>query len=97
MGYSTDFRLHAPAVMDLNMRAASWAMLLIRHVLEPFLYSPLPHSIRESVTNFNTRTRHHARSEGCPLCGNTERLGIGNGHPLTTRSEVVEVEKRRGT
>src|SRR5438034_5956644 len=48
MGYSTGLRLHAPAVMDLNMRAASWAMLLLRHVLEQFLYCPLPHSIRES-------------------------------------------------
>jgi hypothetical protein len=87
MGYSADFRITAPAVMDLNMRAASWAMLLLRHLLQPFLVCPLPHSIRESVTNFSTRTRFHARCATCSLCGNRHRLGSAAVFPLTTRGQ----------
>ena len=90
MGYSTDFRLKAPAVMELNMRAASWAMLLLRHLLQPFLEEPLPHSIRESITNFSTRSRQHAALPGCPICGNAERLGVGGVFPLhMLRAELI--------
>jgi hypothetical protein len=55
MGYSKDIRLTTPAVMDLNMRAASLAGLFIRRLYQPFLKTPLPHSIRETVTNFNPK------------------------------------------
>jgi hypothetical protein len=89
MGYSTDFRLKAPAVMELNMRAASWAMLLLRHLLQPFLEEPLPHSIRESITNFSTRSREHAQTAGCPICANPERLGAGGVFPLHTLREEL--------
>jgi len=88
MGYSTDIRLSAPAVMDLNMKAAAWAMLLLRHLLQPFLDSPLPHSIRESITNFSTRTRFYTPSPACPICGDTSRGGAGDSYPLTVRRIV---------
>ena len=42
MGDSTDFPLHAPAVMDLNMRAASSAMLLFVTCLSNFYTARFP-------------------------------------------------------
>jgi hypothetical protein len=86
MGYSRDIRLSAPAVMDLNMRAASYAMLLLRHLLQPFMASPVPTSIRESLTNFTTRTRFEESSVDCLICSLPERLGSGARFPLTTRA-----------
>jgi len=85
MGYSRDFRLNAPAVMDLNMRAASQAGLLLRHLFQPFLLTPLPHSIRESATNFSVRMVNHERRENCPICGNPDRQGSGPRFRLMTR------------
>jgi hypothetical protein len=32
MGYTKDVRMDAPAVMDLDMRAASYEMLVLRHL-----------------------------------------------------------------
>ena len=84
MGYSADITLKAPAVMDLNMRAASMAMLVIRHLLQPYLLTPLPHSIREAITNFSMRTLRHTSLVDCPIC-RPERIGLGDGAPLTTR------------
>jgi len=86
MGYSADIRLKAPAVMDLNMRAASMAMLVIRHFLQPYLLTPLPHTIKEAATNFSMRALQHATCGDCAICGTAERIGIGNGERLTTRT-----------
>ena len=88
MGYSADIRLKAPAVMDLNMRAASMAMLVIRHFLQPYLLTPLPHTIKEAVTNFSMRTLQHASCIDCAICGTAERVGIGNAARLTTRTAL---------
>jgi hypothetical protein len=88
MGYSKDLRLDAPAVMDLNMRAASLAMLVIRHLLQPFLAAPLPHSIRETVTCFSTKALHYARRPRCVICGDAGRTGTGGKFGLTTRRLV---------
>jgi len=86
MGYSRDFRLRSPAVMELNMRAVAQAGLLLRHLLQPFLATPLPHSIRESLTNFSVRGVMHSAKAGCLLCGGDGRLGVGPRYRLTTRS-----------
>jgi hypothetical protein len=88
MGYSADIRLKAPAVMDLNMRAASMAMLVIRHFLQPYLLTPLPHTIKEAVTNFSMRTLQHVSCIDCAICGTAERVGIGNAARLTTRTAL---------
>jgi hypothetical protein len=85
MGYNEDIRLNAPAVMELNMRAAAQAGLLLRHLLQPFLATPLPHSIRESLTNFSTRGVNFAVDPACLVCGMSERTGSGPRYPLTTR------------
>ena len=84
MGYSTDLPAASPAVMDLNMRASSAAMLWIRHLLQPFLATPMPHSVRESVTNFNCKRVFHQRRADCHICGDPYRLGSGGRFRLTT-------------
>ena len=86
MGYSQDFRLRNPTVMELNMRAAAQAGLLLRHLLQPFLATPLPHSIRESLTNFSVRGVLHSAKTDCLLCGRDGRPGVGPRYRLTTRT-----------
>ena len=85
MGYSADIRLKAPSVMDLNMRAASMAMLIIRHFLQPYLLTPLPHAIKEAITNFSTKALVYTGDPTCPLCGSAVQWGTGDIVPLTTR------------
>jgi hypothetical protein len=85
MGYNEDIRLNSPAVMELNMRAAAQSGLLLRHLVQPFLATPLPHAIRESLTNFSTRGVNFAVDPTCLVCGMPERLGSGPRYPLTTR------------
>jgi hypothetical protein len=85
MGYSRDVRLHSPAVMELNMRAAAQATLLFRHLLQPFLATPLPHSIHESLTNFSVRGVMHTKKLDCVVCGCPDRVGAGARFRLTTR------------
>ena len=88
LGYTADFRIKAPAVMDLNMRASSSAMLLIRHLLQPYLATPLAHTIKEAVTNFSTRLVKHASEPACPLCGPAAPVRLGNAAVLTTRASA---------
>lgn len=84
MGYSKDVPLRAPAVMDLNMRAASAAGLIIRHLYQPFLETPLPHAVREAATNFSTKKQWYRSSSDCIVCGLEERLGSGPRFRLST-------------
>lgn len=85
MGYSEDVRLVAPAVMDLNMRAASYAILVTRHLLQPFLDMPLPTHIKESLTTFSTKAVRHTSKLNCSICGGEERIGMGDASRMTTR------------
>lgn len=88
LGYCRDIRMKAPAVMDLNMRASSLAMLLLRHLLQPFMATPLPTSIRESLTNFSTKTRFEQSNPDCLICNLQERLGSGSRFRLSTKEET---------
>lgn len=85
MGYSSDIRLAAPSVMDLNMRAASYAVLVARHLLQPFLDMPLPTHIKESLTNYSSRGVCHYPQSECVICNSEVRVGRGDSLPLTTR------------
>ena len=85
MGYSEDVRLVAPAVMDLNMRAASYGVLVLRHLLQPFLDTPMPTHIKESLTNYSIKALHCESQSDCPVCGLIERIGCGDARRLTTR------------
>jgi hypothetical protein len=88
MGYSEDIRLVAPAVMDLNMRAASYGVLVLRHLLQPFLDAPLPTHIKESLTNYSVKAVRRERNPECPVCGVEWRTGCGDARSLTTRQAL---------
>jgi hypothetical protein len=85
-GYCKDIRMKAPAVMDLNMRAASYAMLLLRHLLQPFMATPVPTSIRETLTNFAIKPRFERSNADCLICALRERLGSGPRFRLSTKA-----------
>lgn len=84
MGYCENINLTAPAVMDLNMRAASYAMLITRHLLQPFLDTPLPTHIKETLTNFSIKAIRIEQMSDCLICSNKARLGIGDAGWLTS-------------
>jgi len=87
MGYTTEGGLAAPAVMDLNMRAASYATLVLRHLLQPFLDVPLPTHIKEGLTNYSIKRIEMTAREDCHICGPSGRLAFGDALRLTTLSE----------
>jgi hypothetical protein len=89
MGYSTQVPLAAPAVMDVNMRASSYAMLVVRHLLQPFLDRPVPTHIMESLTNFSIRRVRRDRVPDCAVCGAGWRLGAGDSVRLSTVGVVA--------
>ncbi|MFN0012143.1 MAG: ThiF family adenylyltransferase [Phycisphaerales bacterium] len=82
-GYSQDLVLEQPAVMDLNMRAASMGVLVLRHLLQPFLLPPLPVTIAESLVTYTTRPIAVAReaSSGCRVCVGNVHAGWGDCGP----------------
>lgn len=82
-GYAEHLLLARPAVMDLNMRAASLATTLLRHLLQPFLNTPLPLAFHEEVVMFS---RHHvatprAANEQCDICSANPNFALG---PMAT-------------
>jgi hypothetical protein len=83
MGYTKDVRMDAPAVMDLNMRAASYSMLVLRHLLQPFLDTPLPTHIKEGLTNYSIKRIRMVAREDCHICGLRGRLAFGDALRLT--------------
>jgi molybdopterin/thiamine biosynthesis adenylyltransferase len=85
MGYAKDVRMDAPAVMDLNMRAASYGMLVLRHLLQPFLDTPTPTHIKEGLTNYSVKRIRVAAREDCHICGPRGRCGFGDTLRLATR------------
>jgi hypothetical protein len=70
LGYSDDLLLKQTAVMDLNMRAASAGMMILRHLLQPFLLEPLPVTLSEKLVTYNMKSLETARSkdENCDIC-----------------------------
>lgn len=85
MGYSKEVAIFAPAVMDLNMRAASYGMLVLRHLLQPFMDIPIPTHIKESLTNFTTKRIVKDGLENCGICGDNGRDADGDSRRLTTK------------
>ncbi len=79
-GYSDDLIMTQPAVMDLNMRAASLGVLLLRHLLQPFMQTPLPITFLENVVMFSTKARHDIpkQNPNCPICGQSAMHGYSN-------------------
>jgi hypothetical protein len=82
-GYSDDLVIGQPAVMDLNMRAAGSGMMLLRHLLQPFLLTPLPVMILENMVTYSLKAVREARAATptCPVCRANRRAGHGDCGP----------------
>jgi hypothetical protein len=82
-GYSDDLLLKQPAVMDLNMRAASAGALLLRHLLQPFLLEPLPVALKENFVTANVKRimTPRAASDTCDICRSNPNAGFGDCGP----------------
>lgn len=92
LGYSDDLLIKQPAVMDLNMRAASGAAMVLRHLLQPFLRSPLPVTLAENLVTFNMKPVAVARNrkESCNVCQANPNSGFGDcGEPIGLSSDVA--------
>ncbi|HEX5412367.1 MAG TPA: ThiF family adenylyltransferase [Terriglobia bacterium] len=92
LGYSDDVLIKQPAVMDLNMRAASAGVMMLRHLLQPFLRSPLPVTLAENLVTFNMKPiaspRNH--NDACDICQVNTHSGFGDcGEPIGLPSEVA--------
>lgn len=80
LGYSDDLVIDKPAVMDLNMRAASSGMLLLRHLLQPFLLDPFPVTLSENAVTYTTIPVSVARAAApmCRTCQANPSYGFGH-------------------
>jgi hypothetical protein len=99
LGYSDDLLITQPAVMDLNMRAASNGMLLLRHLLQPYLREPLPVKLCENAVTYRMIPVSSAlkANQACPDCRRNERFGFGDCGPAlgfdgTLAARILGVE-----
>ncbi len=83
LGYSDDLVMTAPAVMDLNMRAASLGTLLLRHLLQPYLAQPIPVMVLENLVMLSMHSYPTARAANpdCPICQKNVAQGFGDCGP----------------
>lgn len=79
-GYSDDLVIDQPAVMDLNMRAASNGMMILRHLLQPFLLTPLPVMTLENMVTYSFKAIREpkALNRKCPVCQVNDKSGYGD-------------------
>jgi hypothetical protein len=98
-GYSDDLLLKQPAVMDLNMRAASMGMMLLRHLLQPFLLTPLPVTLAENLVTYNLKpvAAVRAKNDACDICQTNPTAGFGDcaealGLPSDVAASLIEDE-----
>ena len=92
LGYSDDLLLKQPAVMELNMRAASAGMLLLRHLLQPFLLEPFPVTLAENLVTYNMKAIASPRSgnDACNICRANRFGGFGDcGEAIGLASETA--------
>jgi hypothetical protein len=92
LGYSDDLVLKHPAVMDLNMRAASAGTMLLRHLLQPFLREPFPIKLSENLTTYNLKPveRTPYLDESCDICRADPQAGFGDcGVPIGLTAEIA--------
>lgn len=92
LGYSDDLLIKQPAVMDLNMRAASAGVMLLRHLLQPFLHIPLPVTLAENFVTFNLKpvAKARNRNESCDICQANPHAGFGDcGERIGLAAEVA--------
>jgi hypothetical protein len=82
-GYSDDLAMDQPALMDLNMRGPGYGMMVLRHLLQPFLLTPLPVMLLENLVTYSLKAVQVARAENqkCPVCRANRRAGYGDCGP----------------
>jgi len=93
LGYSDDLLIKQPAVMDLNMRAASAGVMLLRHLFQPFLLEALPVTLAENFVTYNMKAvaSARARNEACNICRVNPLAGFGDcGEQIGLDSEVAK-------
>ena len=93
LGYSDGLLIKQPAVMDLNMRAASAGSMLLRHLLQPFLRTPLPTTLSENLVTYNMKPIAKPRNgnELCDICQVNAHSGFGDcGETIGLAPEVAE-------
>jgi len=78
LGYCRNIDIRQPAVMELNMRAASLASLYIRHLVQPFLDVCLDTDMREALVMLKHKQPSLKKENNgpCAICGyskNNER------------------------
>lgn len=75
MGYNRDIDIKQPAVMELNMRAASLASLYIRHLIQPYFDDSVGADLREAVLTLKSKQPppKNASSVACIHCGYAEK------------------------
>jgi molybdopterin/thiamine biosynthesis adenylyltransferase len=83
LGYSDDLMIEQPSVMDVNMRAAGSGMLVLRHLLQPFMVEPLPIKITDNAVTYRTIALQKAQNanDNCPTCRSNRRFGYGDCGP----------------
>lgn len=96
-GYSDDLILDQPAVMDLNMHGAAYGVMLLRHLLQPFLLTPLPATLSENLATFTTlavkdQRAHHG---GCRICQENPKAGFADCGPALGMGDA-EVKRLMG-
>ncbi len=67
LGYCSDINIKQPAVMELNMRAASLASLFIRHLVQQFLDLSIETDMRASLLTLSHPTLK-AKKVSLPCC-----------------------------
>lgn len=98
LGYSDDLVVKQPAVMDLNMRAVGLGMLMLRHVLQPFMVQPLPATICENLVTFSMLTPSpRALNTSCVICQKNPDFGFGaRGTAIGLPSELAKLLRKTG-
>jgi molybdopterin/thiamine biosynthesis adenylyltransferase len=92
LGYCDDLLINQAAVMDLNMRAASAGVMLLRHLLQPFLRTPLPVTLAENLVTYNMKAIGSARNHNdkCDVCQANRFAGYGDcGEAMGLVAEVA--------
>ena len=92
LGYCDDLLIKQPAVMDLNMRAASAGVMVLRHLLQPFLRIPLPVTLAENFVTFNLKpvAKARNRNESCDICQVNPHAAFGDcGERIGLAAEVA--------
>ena len=72
--------MEQPAVMDLNMRAASLGTMILRHLLQPFLLKPLPITINENLATYTMLAINTVKAANpqCSICRTNDHAGFGD-------------------